>query len=194
MAAYFRNVYRSLYTILVGMTQTWKHLFVPAVTLQYPHQKWDLPIGTRQQLFVNIDDCIGCFKCARICPVDCIYIDTVKAKADEDLGKASTGNPIRQHLVRFDIDMFKCCYCELCTTVCPTDCIYMTNKYETSVYERSHGIYHFSKYSPALGAKLLADQAAEDAAKKAAREAAMAQKAAAAAAAKKAKPAPKAGE
>ncbi|RMD97490.1 MAG: 4Fe-4S dicluster domain-containing protein [Calditrichaeota bacterium] len=176
MGVYFRNVYRGLITILIGMRQTWRHLFTPAVTLQYPHDKWELPIGTRQQLFCNIDDCIGCYKCARICPVDCIYIDTVKAKPDEDLGKASSGNPIRQHVVRFDIDMFKCCYCDLCTTVCPTECLYMTDKYETSVYERDNGIYHFSKYSPDLAAKMLAELAAEEAAKAAAREAAMAKK------------------
>ncbi len=172
MRTYFRNVYRGLITILIGMRQTWRHLFTPSVTLQYPHEKWDLPVGTRQQLFVNIDDCIGCYKCARICPVDCIYIDTVKAKPDEDLGKASTGNPIRQHLVRFDIDMFKCCYCNFCTTVCPTDCIYMTDKYETSVYDRSNGIYHFSKYAPDYAAKLIAEEKAAEEAKAAARAAA----------------------
>lgn len=171
MIEYFRNIWRGVYTILVGMRETGRHIFVPAVTLQYPHVRWELPPGTRMQLFNNIDDCIGCYKCARICPVDCIYIDTVKAKPTEDLGKASTGNPIRQHVVRFDIDMFKCCYCDLCTTVCPTECLYMTDKYETAVFERSNGIYHFSKYDPVLAAKMLAEQAVEEAAAAAAKAA-----------------------
>ncbi len=171
MSQYFKNIYSGVYTVLIGMRETWKHLFRPATTIQFPHERADLPAGTRMQLFNNVDDCIGCLKCARICPVDCIYIDCVKAKPTEDLGKASTGNPIRQHVVRFDIDMFKCCYCDLCTTVCPTECLYMTDKYESTVYERSNGIFHFSKYEPALAAKMLAEQAAEEAAAAAARAA-----------------------
>lgn len=163
MVTYFRNIYQSLVTVLIGMQQTWRHLFRPATTLQYPHVQFQLPPGTRMQLFNNADDCIGCYKCARICPVDCIYIDTVKAKPEENLGKASTGNPIRQHLVRFDIDMFKCCYCDLCTTVCPTECLYMTDKFEASVFERSNGIFHFSKYEPALAAQMIAVQKQEEA-------------------------------
>jgi len=148
MATYFRNISRAAITISIGMWQTWKALFRPAITQQYPLEKWDLPLNARSILFNNVDDCIGCFKCARICPVQCIYIDTVKALPEEDLGKASMGNPIRQHLIRFDIDMFKCCYCDLCTTVCPTECLYMTDEYENAVFSREHGIYHFSKYAP----------------------------------------------
>lgn len=163
MVTYFRNIYQSLVTVLIGMQQTWRHLFRPATTLQYPHVQFQLPPGSRMQLFNNADDCIGCYKCARICPVDCIYIDTVKAKPEENLGKASTGNPIRQHLVRFDIDMFKCCYCDLCTTVCPTECLYMTDKFEASMFERSNGIFHFSKYEPALAAQMIAAQKKEEA-------------------------------
>ncbi len=147
MASYFGNIYRAITTVAVGMSQTWKALFRPGITLQYPNERWQLPTNARGILFNNVDDCIGCYKCARICPVDCIYIDTVKALPEEDLGKASMGNPIRQHLIRFDIDMFKCCYCDDCTTVCPTECLYMTDEYENSVFSRENGIYHFSKYT-----------------------------------------------
>ena len=180
MRSYFRNIYRSIVTIAVGMTQTWKALFRPAITLHYPDEKWTLPVNARGILFNNIDDCIGCFKCARICPVKCIYIDTVKAQPDEDLGKASMGNPIRQHVIRFDIDMFKCCYCDFCTTVCPTECLYMTDEYENAVFSRENGIYHFSKYSPQEALALKAREEQADMEKALAKEAAMAAKKAAA--------------
>ena len=183
MREYFRDIFSGLSTVLIGMRETWRHLFRESTTLQYPHVQFQLPPGSRMQLFNNVDDCIGCYKCDRICPVDCIYIDTVKAKSTEDLGKASTGNPIRQHVVRFDIDMFKCCYCDLCTTVCPTECLYMTDKFEATVFERSNGIFHFSKYEPALAQEMLAQQAQEDAeaaAAKAAKAKAAAEKKAAA--------------
>jgi len=182
MADYFRTIYRAIVTIAVGMGQTWKALFRPAITLQYPSERWQLPVDARGLLFTNIDDCIGCHKCARICPVQCIYIDTVKATADEDLGKASSGNPIRQHVVRFDIDMFKCCYCDFCTTVCPTECIYMTDVYENGVFSRENGIYHFSKYAPEEATALLKREAEVELRKAKAKEAALAEKQKAAAA------------
>lgn len=176
MASYFRDIYRAIKTISIGMGQTWKAMFRPAITLQYPNEKWELPVNARGILFNNVDDCIGCYKCARICPVQCIYIDTVKASADEDLGKASMGNPIRQHLIRFDIDMFKCCFCDLCTTVCPTECLYMTDEYENSVFSRDNGIYHFAKYLPEEARALKVREVEEDMEKAKAKEAAMAAK------------------
>jgi NADH-quinone oxidoreductase subunit I len=179
MGNYFRNIYRGIVTILIGMAQTWKVLFRPAITLQYPTEKWQLPANARGILFNNVDDCIGCYKCARVCPVQCIYIDTVKALPEEDLGKASMGNPIRQHLVRFDIDMFKCCYCDFCTTVCPTECLYMTDEYENAVFSRENGIYHFAKYTPEEAQALLMREQKEEMEKALAKEAALAAKKAA---------------
>ncbi len=176
MGNYFNNIFRAISTIAVGMAETWKAMFRPPITLQYPNERWQLPVNARGILFNNVDDCIGCFKCARICPVQCIYIDTVKALPDEDLGKASMGNPIRQHLVRFDIDMFKCCYCDFCTTVCPTECLYMTEEYENGVFSRENGIYHFSKYSPPEAMALRRREQEETMTKALAKEAALAAK------------------
>ncbi|RMF85931.1 MAG: NADH-quinone oxidoreductase subunit I, partial [Nitrospinota bacterium] len=138
MRQYFRNIYIAIWTILVGMALTLKHLFTRSVTLQYPDEKWQLPPGARAQLFNNIDDCIGCNACANACPVDCIYIETIKALPGEDLGEASDGHKKRLHVVRFDIDMSKCCYCAFCTYPCPTECLIMTTNYENAVYHRDN--------------------------------------------------------
>ena len=71
MWQYLVNIWESLKTPLIGMRLTWKRLFVPAVTLQYPEERWELPPNSRMQLFVNMDDCIGCVQCERACPVQC---------------------------------------------------------------------------------------------------------------------------
>jgi len=65
-----------------------------------------------------------------------------------DLGKTSTGNPKRFWLTRFNIDMAKCMYCDLCVHPCPTNCIYMEQEYEYSEYDRSNLLYKFSQLSP----------------------------------------------
>ncbi|MEN3038600.1 MAG: NADH-quinone oxidoreductase subunit I [Candidatus Kryptonium sp.] len=148
MKEYFKNIFVALWTILVGLRLTFKHLFVRAVTIQYPDVKLKLPERARNRLYVNIDDCIGCKQCEMACPVDCITIETVKALPNEDLGVTSTGNKKRLWVTKFDIDISKCCYCGLCVYPCPTECIYMTDVYEFSEYNRHSLIYHFSNFTP----------------------------------------------
>ncbi len=147
MVQYFRNIYESIFTILIGMGVSFKHLFRPAVTLQYPREKKELPAGSRQKLNLRIDDCIGCLQCAKACPVDCITIETFKAEKDEDLGETSNGKKKRLYLTRFDIDMAKCCYCADCVYPCPTECIHMTPEYEFSTYDRKNLLFKFSNLS-----------------------------------------------
>lgn len=136
------------------MGVTMKHLFQPSVTLQYPDERVELPTDSRAKLYVDIDDCIGCNLCARACPVNCIDIETVMATEDVDLGKTSTGNPKRFWLTRFDIDMAKCMYCDLCVPPCPTDCIKMVQEYEYSEFDRTNLVYHFSNLSPEMVAEV----------------------------------------
>jgi NADH-quinone oxidoreductase subunit I len=177
---YFHNIFHALYTVAVGMKITFKHLFVPAVTIQYPDVKLKLPERARNRLYVNIDDCIGCDQCSMACPVDCITIETIKATPDQDLGVTSTGNKKRLHVPKFDIDIAKCCYCGLCVPPCPTECIVMTDVYEFSEFDRKNLVYNFSRMTPAE------ITVATEKARKAEEEAA-AKKAAAAAAAAAAK-------
>lgn len=141
-------------SIFVGMGVTIRHFFKPAVTELYPEEKVTLPDGARARLYVNIDDCIGCNLCARACPANCIDIETVMATSDVDLGKTSTGNPKRFWLTRFNIDMAKCMYCDLCTYPCPTDCIYMVPEYEYSEYDRTNLVYHFSNLASDMVAEV----------------------------------------
>lgn len=145
------STFKSIFT---GMGVTLRHLFGPSVTLQYPDERVELPDKSRAKLYVNIDDCIGCNLCARACPVNCIDIETVPATADADLGKTSTGNPKRFWLTRFNIDMAKCMYCDLCVHPCPTDCIYMVPEYEYSEFDRKNLVYHFSNLEPEMVAEV----------------------------------------
>ncbi len=148
MKQYLGNVINALMTILIGMKVTFKHLFVPAVTIQYPTVKPELPERERNRLYVNMDDCIGCDQCARACPVDCIEIETVKSLPTEDLGKTSNGKRKALWVTKFNIDIGKCCFCQLCVFPCPTECIYMTDVYEFSEYERNNLVYNFITLTP----------------------------------------------
>jgi NADH-quinone oxidoreductase subunit I len=144
VGTYFYNIFHSLYTVVVGMKITIKHLFTRSATVQYPTVKMKIPERARNRLYVNIDDCIGCDQCSMACPVDCITIDTIKSTPDIDLGLTSKNTKKRLYVPRFDIDIAKCCYCGLCVWPCPTDCIVMTDVYEFSEFDRKNLIYSFS--------------------------------------------------
>jgi formate hydrogenlyase subunit 6/NADH:ubiquinone oxidoreductase subunit I len=164
--AYFRDLGKGIKTTVNGMRLTLSHLlkarkskishdirskdyFKDAhgiVTLQYPHQTITVPEVGRYQLDLEMDDCIVCDKCAKVCPVDCIEIEPIKSS--EVIRLTSDGSPVRLHAAKFDIDMAKCCFCGLCTTVCPTECLTMNTEYDYSVTDVHDLTFAFSNLSP----------------------------------------------
>ena len=171
-----------VWTVLIGMKITFRHLFTPAVTIQYPDVKLKLPERARNRLYVNMDDCIGCFQCDMACPVNCFNIETIKSLPTEDLGTTSTGQKKKLWVTQFDIDIAKCCYCGLCVYPCPTECIKMTDVFEFSEFDRTNLIYNYATLTTAEIADVkarAAEMEKEQAAKKAAATAAAQAKAAA---------------
>jgi NADH-quinone oxidoreductase subunit I len=53
------------------------------------------------------------------------------------------------YAAKFDIDMAKCMYCGLCTVVCPTECIVMTDTYDRSMIDLNEMTYKFSDMTAA---------------------------------------------
>ena len=163
---YFGNIKEGIRSSLKGLSLSWKHLkearqsrkpiFVDnpdyfkqqtgIVTLQYPHEHLPLPDIGRYQLHNEMDDCIVCDKCAKICPVDCIEIEPIKATGIA--GYASDGSPIRLYAAKFDIDMAKCMFCGLCTTVCPTECLTMSKEYDFSTFDITTHNFEFGNLTP----------------------------------------------
>jgi len=115
-------------------------------TLQYPRETIPVPDHGRYKLHNEIDDCIVCDKCAKVCPVNCIDIEPVRAV--EEFGKTSDGTSLRIHAAKFNIDMAKCCFCGLCTTVCPTECLTMTNEYDFSAFDFEEHNFPFANMTP----------------------------------------------
>jgi NADH-quinone oxidoreductase subunit I len=145
MRQWLRDAWEGFSTVLVGMKITWRHLFVRKVTLHYPEEKWALPPRSRMRLFMKYEDCIGCGQCVRACPVSCIYLKAEKRPPTAAPIYAANGQPIKLDVHVFDIDMSLCCYCNLCTYPCPTDCIYMTPEYEFASTDLTQHLYHFAK-------------------------------------------------
>lgn len=173
MKSYFKNIYQTLSSIMAGMKITFSHIPQKSVTIQYPEQRLQLPERERNRIIVNMDDCIGCDQCAKACPVSCIDIETFKAVPGDVVGKTgvtSNGKKKALFVPKFTIDFAKCCFCQLCVFPCPTDCIYMTDVFEYSVFNRDGLIYEFTDMTPEMTIekkKKLAEYQAEQERKKA---------------------------
>ncbi len=192
MSGYFSNIKTSVQTLAGGLRLTFRYLFEATtsrkpigindptyfdidkgiITLQYPHESLPVPENGRYRLHNEMEDCIVCDKCAKICPVDCVEIEPIKDS--EVFGTTSDGTPKRIHAAKFDIDMGKCCFCGLCTTVCPTECLTMTKVYDFSEFDVRDHRYSFSEMSLAEIALRRKQQEENDARKAAEKSAAVA--------------------
>lgn len=165
MLAYFNHIGSTIASLLAGLVLTWQHIWRARkskstvdiskpgyfdgqkgiATIEFPHERIPVPDTGRYQLHNEMDDCIVCDKCAKICPVNCITIEPIKSPAE--FGKTSDGTPKRIYAAKFDIDMGKCCFCGLCTTVCPTECLTMTKAYDYSVTDMKEHNFEFGNLS-----------------------------------------------
>jgi NADH-quinone oxidoreductase subunit I len=141
---WFRNIYDAVKTTAIGLGITFKYVWgKEVVTIEYPEVREELPANSRSRLFNDVENCISCLQCATACPVDCIYIAAVKRPTDAPKLKTKDGTAIRLDLKQYTIDTALCCYCGLCTTVCPTECLTHTTDYEFSSYTLSAMKYDY---------------------------------------------------
>jgi len=102
-----------------------KHLAKHPHTIRYPYQKHtdieglDLPTERYRGFHSNnIETCIGCMLCAKVCPANAItYV-----KIENSGKKGLKWRPV--------IDYGRCCYCGFCTDICPTKSLILTPRYE----------------------------------------------------------------
>jgi NADH-quinone oxidoreductase subunit I len=138
---YFRDLYDTVKTILIGMKVTARYTFARSICVQYPTVAPTLQPRFRGFHIVDLTTCLGCNQCAVVCPVDCIYVErTGPRKMNKETGEAVGGA-----ITRYAIDYSKCLFCALCTTACAPGCIEMGENHDMSGYDRRSMIVEFTE-------------------------------------------------
>ncbi|SHE47792.1 4Fe-4S binding protein [Caloramator proteoclasticus] len=115
MALGDKSVYSPLTTL--------KNLFRKPVTIKYPKQilrvfpKEGVSPIYRGLHTNDLEKCVGCGACKRICPFDAIKMKVI--------GKNEQGRDIKKPVV----DYGRCSFCAFCVDVCPTNSLKMSRHY-----------------------------------------------------------------
>ncbi len=143
--------------LISGLSLTFRYMFRPTVTLNYPYEKG--PISPRfrgehaLRRYPNGEErCIACKLCEAICPAQAI---TIEAEPRADGSRRTT---------RYDIDMVKCIYCGFCQEACPVDAIvegpnfeFSTETREELLYDKEKLLANGDRWEAELAANLAAD-------------------------------------
>jgi len=131
MKQYFSEIYTGGKSLVEGLGVTFKALFQPIVTVQYPREEIDITPNYRGHIDLVLDPekntflCISCGMCERSCPSDCIQVK----------GKKMEGKK-KKTLVLFALDFTKCSLCGTCVEICPTKALEFSREYNLAAFSR----------------------------------------------------------
>jgi NADH-quinone oxidoreductase subunit I len=133
---YTRDLFGGVSSLLKGLSVTWKELWTPKVTAQYPENRQTLVISDRfrGELIMPHDEnnehaCTACGICEMNCPNGTIQITSRMVETEE--GKK------KKELAVYTYDLGMCTFCNLCVETCPSDAIRFTNNFENAVFTRA---------------------------------------------------------
>lgn len=135
----FKKVIDGIYNLLLGLKVTAARLPKPAITLQYPDERWEMPERSRGIVVLLSDketgklNCTACLLCQKACPTAAIMINREK------------GEDKKWHITSFTVDNTICCFCGLCEEACNFSALKMATKYEFSVYDQSELVFDMNK-------------------------------------------------
>lgn len=143
--------------LLAGLWITFRYMFKPKVTLNYPFEKGPLSPRFRGEhalrRYPNGEErCIACKLCEAICPAQAI---TIEVEPRSDGSRRTT---------RYDIDMTKCIYCGFCEEACPVDAIvegpnfeFATETREELMYDKDKLLANGARWETELAARISLD-------------------------------------
>ena len=116
-----------------GLGLTFRQMFRPTFTRQYPEERWT-PEGSYRGRPVLVQEeegerCVACGLCSRVCPALAIEVRAGETEQEKE-----------RYPETFEINMLRCIYCGFCEEVCPEEAIVMSKDYELVFSSQEEGI------------------------------------------------------
>lgn len=108
-----------------------KNVFTKPMTVLFPFERIEIPERNRGEHEFNIDTCISCGACARICPNLAIEMVEVPSELREKYPKTYP-----------QVDLGKCCFCALCEDTCPKESIKLTTNFYFATFDKDDTILY----------------------------------------------------
>ncbi len=130
--------------IATGLKITFRNMFKPQVTLEYPDQRPETPPGYRGVPTLVFDPngrekCVSCQLCEFVCPPKAIRI--TPGAIDEEAPNAHVEKAPKE----FEINMIRCIYCGMCQEVCPEEAIWLQDMYTLNGLSREELVFKKQK-------------------------------------------------
>lgn len=149
---YTKDIFTGIKSLLGGLSVTWKVLWEPKVTSQYPENRAELVISDRFRAELDMPHdannehaCTACGICQMNCPNGTIQVISKTIETED--GKK------KKILDRYVYDLGMCTFCNLCVITCPSDAIKFTNKFENASYTRGKLVMQLNKPASKLREK-----------------------------------------
>ncbi|MBS1515504.1 MAG: NADH-quinone oxidoreductase subunit I [Bacteroidetes bacterium] len=120
--------------VVKGLGQTFKQMFKPKFTRQYPEERWVSPPSFRGRPVLveeqGKERCVACGLCSRVCPALAIEVQAGETELEKE-----------RYPEKFEINMLRCIYCGFCEEVCPEEAIVMSDEFELVFNNQPEAIY-----------------------------------------------------
>ena len=134
------EIWKTASALAKGMAVTFRYLFRPTVTENYPDEPPHFEARYRgvhvlQRDENGLEKCVACFLCAAACPSNCIYIEAAENTETKRISGAE------RYAEVYNIDYNRCIFCGYCVEACPTDAITHGHGFEIATFNASNLVY-----------------------------------------------------
>jgi NADH-quinone oxidoreductase subunit I len=140
MADYFKELIGGTVSLATGLWITFKYMWQPVVTLQYPRQSVKMTPRHRSHIELTRDEetgepkCIVCGMCQRACPSNCITV----------IGEKPEGAK-KKVLTKYILNYNTCSLCGLCVESCKPEALTFSANYNLAGFRKEDFIMDLMK-------------------------------------------------
>lgn len=145
MGRYINDLFGGTWSLVVGMSITFRQFFKPVVTVQYPHETLVMPARYRGHIELKEDEngeakCVACGMCQKNCPSGCISLASEMVEYEAEV-KGEMKTKKKKVLTQYDLNFTTCSLCGSCIENCNFGAIQFSREYNLASTRKED--FHF---------------------------------------------------